>query len=143
MTSFRKAALIWTGVSLLAAAVALYVVHWRSGVPERRAEAFIEQMIIAPDATDELGALADLTPGARPDALVDGVAARTALAYLRTRARLGARVRINAKDGQMLDDHRQVTVTAREGLAGVEALRFQVTLVQREDEWRVARVSAE
>lgn len=129
-----------TAVAVLLAVLLATGCTLRPGSPEARAELFLDKLITSPQDTGELAALAAL-PAGGADALVEGVAARAGLAYLRARARLGARIRVDAGDGQLQGDVQTVSVNAREGYTGGEAVRFQVELKQRDSEWQVTRVT--
>lgn len=115
----------------------------RPGAPEARAELFIETLINTPQAQDELAIIAELPPQTGAEALVEGVAARAGLKYLQARARLGARIRVDASDSRLTGDQQQVNVNAREGYTGGEVVRFHVHLARRDDEWRVTQVTSE
>jgi hypothetical protein len=130
-------------VSLLLAIVLFSACSLRPGAPEARAELFIEKLIASPQETGELAALAALPATGGADALVEGVAARAGLAYLRARARLGAKIRVDAGDSHAQGGVQTVSVNAREGYTGGDVVRFRVELKQRESEWRVTRVTTE
>ena len=128
--------------ALLLAALLPTACSLRPGAPEARAEFVIEKLITAPQDTAELAEVAVL-PAAGPDALVEGVAARAGLAYFRARARLGARIRVDASDSHQQGDRQTVSVNAREGYTGGDVVRFRVHLAQDESGWRVTRITTD
>ena len=132
----RCAAVLW-------AALLITACTFRPGTPEARAEFFIEKLVTAPQETEELAAVAVLPPASGADVLVEGVAARAGLAYLRARARLGAKIRVDVSDSLQRKDRQTVTVTAREGYTGGDVVRFRVHLERRDDEWRVTMVTSD
>jgi hypothetical protein len=118
----------------------------RPSAPESRAEYFVEKFIREPQAADDLRAVAQLADGQSPDELMSDLTTRTAVTYLRDRARLGAKLGFHvagigrAKDGRML-----VNVIVNEGVAvgGADEVRFEVEMQKSGQDWRVTHLHAD
>ncbi len=118
----------------------------RPSAPETRAVYFIEKLIHEPGALDDLRAVAVFPDDRGPESFLDTLPVRTALLYLRARARLGADLKIRSSHAAAPGpDRRRVTVGVSEGAAiGIaEPVRFQVELARRDDQWMVTGLSAD
>jgi hypothetical protein len=118
----------------------------RPSAPETRAAYFVGKLIREPDAVDDLRAVAQFPEERGPDVFLDELPVRTALVYLRARARLGAELGIHAGTvAAPSPDRRRVVVSVTEGLAigTTEAVRLQVELSRRGDQWMVTRVATD
>lgn len=118
----------------------------RPTAPESRAAYFIEKLIHEPQAVEDLRAVAIFPDERGPEAFLDDLPVRTALSYLRARARLGAELGIHTGGASAAGaNRRRVVVSVSEGLAlgATEAVRFQVELSRRDDEWMVTRLTAD
>jgi len=118
----------------------------RPSEPESRAAYFIEKLIREPQAVEDLQAVAVFPAERGPEAFLDDLPVRTALMYLRARARLGAELGIHTGGASTpAPDRRRVAVSVSEGLVigATEAVRFQVELSRRDDQWMVTRLSAD
>lgn len=126
--------------------LALVACQFRPTTPESRAEYFIDQFIHAPPVSDDLRAVVWLTEGQDPDMLVTDLPTRTAVTYLRARARLGATLGVHATGTTTpTADRRRVQIAVTEpGAPGLSApVRLEVELEKRDREWRVLRLHAE
>jgi len=117
----------------------------RPSAPETRAIYFVEKLIREPQSIEDLRAVAEFPGDRGPEAYLDVLPVRTALKFLRGRARLGAELVFHASAGNDADpENRRVTVSVNEGLAigTTPAVRFEVELARRGDEWKVTRLTA-
>lgn len=118
----------------------------RPSAPENRAAYFIEKLIHEPGAIDDLRAVAIFPDDRGPESFLAVLPARTALLYLRARARLGADLNIRSSHAAApAPDRRRVTVSVSEGpaIGVVEPVRFQVELARRDDQWMVTGLTAD
>lgn len=118
----------------------------RPSEPENRAVYFVEKLIHEPEAIDDLRAVAIFPDDRGVEGFLSGLPARTALLYLRARARLGADLNLRSSHAVAPEpDRRRVTVSVSEGPAiGVaEPVRFQVELARRDDQWMVTGLTAD
>jgi hypothetical protein len=133
-------------VAALAAVAVVAGCDWRPSAPENRAEYFIEKFIHEPQALEDLRAVTQLPGAAGPEQLVTDAPTRTAVTYLRARARLGAKLGIHAAGTtQTATDRRRVRVVVTEGVAvgRADAVRFDVELQKTGEDWRVVSLGAD
>jgi hypothetical protein len=118
----------------------------RPSAPESRAEYFVEKFIREPQAVDDLRAVTQLADSQNPDDLVADLATRTAVTYLRDRARLGANLAFRVVGARRAQgDHMLVSVMVSEGVTAGAAneVRFEVEMQKSGEDWRVARLHAD
>jgi hypothetical protein len=118
----------------------------RPSAPESRAEYFVEKFIREPQAADDLRAVAQLADGQSPEDLMTDLATRTAVTYLRDRARLGATLGFHVAGlGRAKGDHMLVVVTVNEGVAvgAADEVRFEVEMQKSGQDWRVTHLHAD
>lgn len=130
----------------IAAAVAAGGCDVRPSAPESRAEYFVRKLVREPQALADLRAVAALPESGAPDDLLADLPTRTALTYLRARARLGADLGVHvAGTVTPAPDERRVEVVVSEGLAigARPTVRFSVELRRTGDDWRVVRLRAD
>jgi hypothetical protein len=135
----------WLAAAMVSAAVSGCGLL-RPSAPESRAEYFIEKLVLEPQAVDDLRAVAVLPEAGAPDDLLADVPTRTAVTYLRARARFEAELRFHvAGSARPAADERRVEVVVSEGLAvgARQTVRFSVDLKQVDDDWRVVRLHAD
>lgn len=148
MTAGGRRAIGWAGIMLagllgLAAGTGCSL---RPSAPENRATYFIEKLIREPEAIDDLRAVAIFPDDRGTESFLAALPARTALLYLRARARLGADLNIRSGHATApAPDRRRVAVSVSEGpaIGVIEPVRFQVELVRRDDQWMVTGLSAD
>jgi hypothetical protein len=117
----------------------------RPSAPESRAEYFIKKSILEPQAVDDLRAVAQLNEGESPETLLGDLPTRTAVAYLRARARLGTKIGAHVSGvTETTAGRKLVNVVVTEGVAigGAEPVRFQVEMQRFDADWRVVSVHA-
>lgn len=118
----------------------------RPSAPETRAEYFVEKFIREPQAVDDLHAVALLADGQSPDDLMSDLATRTAVTYLRDRARLGAKLGFHVAGlGRVKTDRMLVNVIVNEGAAvgAADEVRFEVEMQKSGQDWRVTHLHAD
>lgn len=118
---------------------------FRPTAPQSRAEYFIDKLIQSPQDTEDLRAVVWLAEGQNPEMLISDLPTRTAVTYLRARARSGAAIGVHAAGVTTLAaDRQRVQLDVTEtGTARSEPVRFDVEMEQREQEWRVIRLHAD
>ncbi len=117
---------------------------WNS--PEDRAQTFIEALIVAPAATAKLRDIANIPSEREPEDLLQGLAARVALDFLRAKQAQGVKLNFSHGDVRRTDaTHRVVAirVTDASNVAAVNNdIGFQVYLEsQEQNQWRIVRVT--
>lgn len=118
----------------------------RPSAPESRAEYFVEKFIREPQAAGDLRAVAQLAEGQSPEDLMTDLATRTAVTYLRDRARLGATLAFHAVGlGRAKGDRMLVAVIVNEGVAvgTADEVRFEVAMQKSGQDWRVTHLRAD
>ena len=117
----------------------------RPTTPQNRAEYFVDKFIRAPQDTDDLHTVAWLAEGQTPDMLIGDLPTRTAVAYLRARARSGVALGVHATGVTTLaPERRRVQLDVTEpAAAGAPPVRLETELEQRDHEWRVVRLRAD
>lgn len=118
----------------------------RPSAPESRAAYFVEKLVLEPQALEDLHAVAVFPADGPADVLATEVPVRTALAYLRARVRLGARLGFHTGDvAKPSPERRQVTVSVSEGLTfGTrDAVHFQVDLTRQDGDWMITQLHAD
>lgn len=136
---------VLVGLVCLGGLAGLAACGLRPSAPESRAEYFVQKLVQSPEATDDLRAVTQLAAGEGPDSLVQDVPTRTALTYLRARARLGAKLGFHVAGASRSEPERRVVeVVASEALAvGADTVRFQVELQKLDGDWRVVHLHAD
>ncbi|MEW6331457.1 MAG: hypothetical protein AB1560_08360 [Pseudomonadota bacterium] len=137
----RAAAGLWL-VLLLAACEPFW------STPESRARDFIEALVTAPAETGALRDLANLPPEQSPEALVDGLAARVGLDFLRARQAQGVTLKFVQGEARPQDEaHRTVVIHVsflQPGTPVAGEVRFLVRLEKVDQtRWRIARVTGD
>jgi len=148
MKAGARSGLVSAGRMLVAIACVAGVAscNLRPSAPESRAEYFIEKFIREPQAADNLRAVAQLADGQSPDDLMSDLATRTAVTYLRDRARLGAKLGFHvAGMGRAKGESMLVNVIVSEGAAvgGADEVRFEVAMQKSGQDWRVTHLHAD
>jgi len=118
---------------------------YRPSGPESRAAYFVEKLVREPQAVEDLRAVTGLDAGKNVDSIVDTLPARTAIGYLRSRARLGTEYKFHAtRTGKTEPERRLITVSVSEGLAigATPAILFEVEMNLQNQEWKVVRLRA-
>lgn len=137
----RAAAGLWL-VLLLAACEPFW------STPEARARDFIEALVTTPAETQPLRDIANLPPEQNPEALIDDLAARVGLDFLRARRTQGVSLKFVQGEARPVDDaHRTVVIHVsylQPGTPVTGEVRFLVRL-EKDDQarWRVARVTGD
>jgi hypothetical protein len=137
----RAAAGLW--LALLLAACEPF---WST--PESRARDFIEALVTAPAETGALSDLANLPPEQSPEALLDGLAARVGLDFLRARQAQGVALKFVQGQARPVDEgHRTVVIHVsylQPGTPVAGEVRFLVHLeIDTQARWRIARVTGD
>lgn len=142
----------WIGVAALVAiivviAAVLIVAFFPGGLrgPETMARQLVEALLQAPQDSARLRAAARLTETDDPETLLEGLATRVALDFLRARERQGAVHHISVAETRRPSPQRYVVVLwvveKADGQAA-ESRRFQVSLQKAENrDWRIAAVT--
>jgi hypothetical protein len=147
MQTDRASRIVIARRALVGAVVLLLVAGcpFRPTAPQSRAEYFIDKLIQAPQDTDDLRAVVWLTAGQNPEMLISDLPTRTAVTYLRARARSGAALGVHAAGVTTLaPDRQRVQLDVTEtGAARSEPVRFDAELEKRGQEWRVVRLHAD
>ena len=140
----------WISASRMLVAIACVAgvagCNLRPSAPESRAEYFVEKFIREPQAADDLRAVTQLAEGQSPDDLVTDLTTRTAVTYLRDRARLGAKLGFHVTGmAQARAGNMKVNVIVNEGVAvgAADEVRFEVELQKSGQDWRVTRLHAD
>ena len=117
----------------------------RPSAPESRAAYFVEKFIVAPQAVEDLRAVARLGPDESPETLASDLPTRAAVGYLRARERLGAQLGFHAAGARReANGNRVVKVLVSEGaIAKVAAVRFDVELHNQDQAWLVVRLQSD
>ena len=134
---------LWVGVACL---LGLLGCQARPHTPENRAEYFVEKLLTEPQATEDLRAVTWLAETQTPESLIGDLSTRSAVTYLRARARLGTALGVHATGSvAVAAGRRRIQVLVAEGLAAgtAEPVRFDVDVEARNDEWRVTGLHAD
>jgi len=118
---------------------------FRPSAPENRATYFVEKFIVAPQAVDDLRAVARLAGDQDPETLASDLPTRAAVAYLRARQRLGADLGFHAAGtSRDASGGRVVKVVVSESAAAKDAaVRFDVELHNQDQAWLVVRLQSD
>lgn len=149
MDAGAQAVARWSGwvLAALLCGLVLAACDQRPSSPESRAQYFVEKMIRAPEALDDLRGVARLAEGESPDAFASDLPTRAALTYLRARQRFDAPFGFHvAGTRRTATDVRVVTVVVSEGVAALDAgasVRFQVELQKQAGAWLVTRLRSD
>ena len=132
--------LVW-----LLCGAALSACDFRPSAPESRATYFVEKFITAPQAMDDLRAVARLAEDQNPETLASDLPTRSAVAYLRARQRLGADLGFHAAGtSRNASGNRVVKVIVSESTATKDtAVRFEVELHNQDQVWLVVRLQSD
>lgn len=117
---------------------------WNS--PEDRAQAFIETLIAAPTETAKLRDIANISSEREPQDLLQGLAARVALDFLRAKWAQGVKLSFSRGDARRTDAKHRLVVIRVTDVTSVAAVNndvgFQVYLEsQDQNQWRIVRVT--
>lgn len=118
---------------------------WFRGTPEKRATDFIETLVVDPANDVRLRELSNAGMEYKPAELIDGMAARVALEYLRAKRKQGVDLKFKFEPVHRAEKRRLlVPVVARGG--GVEELKERPVRINvefdkdRNTGWRITRV---
>lgn len=140
--SSRKTAQI--GGALLILFLAGCEPFWNA--PEGRARDFIEALVMTAADTQKLRDIANITPDRNPEDLLDGLASRVALDYLRAKLAQGVTLKFAQSDARKIDAARR-TVTIRVtflelGTPTNGEVLFQVQSEKdAQDRWHITRIT--
>lgn len=117
---------------------------WNS--PEAQAQAFIETLIVAPAETAKLRDIAKLSSDRQPEDLLQGLAARVALDFLRAKQAQGVKLNFSRGDVRRPDSSHCVVVIRVTDTSNVAAVNsdigFQVYMENQEQkQWRIVQVT--
>lgn len=118
------------------------------GTPESRARDFIEALVTAPAETRPLRDIAGLPPEQDPAALVDDLAARLGLEFLRARQAQGVALKFVTGETRRADDAQRTVVIhvsyLEPGTPVMGEVRFLVRSEKGADgRWRITRVTGD
>ncbi len=138
----RKTA--WVGGVFLLLCLAACEPFWSP--PEGRAQDFIETLVMTPTDTQKLRDIANITPDRNPEDLLDGLASRIALDFLRAKLAQDVTLKFAQSDARKIDATRRsvaIRVTYLEpGAPTNSEVRFQVQSEKdAQDHWHIARVT--
>lgn len=140
--SRRKTA--WVGGAFLLLCLAACEPFWNA--PEGRARDFIETLVMTPADMQKLRDIANITPDRNPEDLLDGLASRVPLDFLRAKLAQGVTLTFAQSDARKIDaTHRTVTIRVtylEPGTPTGGEVRFQVQSEKdAQDHWHIARVT--
>ncbi len=115
-------------------------------VPEGQARDFIQALVTTPTETAQLHELANIPADRNPEDLLDGLATRVAVDFLRAKQAQGVTLDFGRGAVQREEANRKVIgirVTYAPGGGGANnEVRFQVYMEKdNQDRWRIARVT--
>ena len=149
MTSAQKRkSLLYKIDNILALMLAVNLVGcgFFSSAPESRARDFVKLLIIEPDNDQRLRELSRPGPTQSPLQLVDTLAAKVAVDYLRAKYRQGIKLDFQIGDVQNRGDGRKVNIIVidnAEAKAGApDKVQFSIFVESSSQGWMVTRVSA-
>jgi hypothetical protein len=149
MTSTQKRkSLLYKIDNILALMLAVNLVGcgFFSSAPESRARDFVKVLIMEPDNDQRLRELSRPGPTQSPLQLVDTLAAKVAVDYLRAKYRQGIKLDFQVGDVQNQGDSRKVDIividSAKAKAGAPDKVRFSIFVEKGSEGWMVTRMSA-
>jgi hypothetical protein len=136
-----RVAVIW-----LAAALAACEPWWNT--PEGRARDFIEALVLSPAQTESLRDIANLAPDQNPEGLLDNLAARIGLDFLRARRAQGVTLKFAPGETRKTGAARRAVMIhvryLEPGTPATGEVRFLVRVEKNgQGRWRIASVAGD